>query len=290
MSVSFAGESFDSKLMKKVGECKAISKTGKTVRKVFVIKQWHLSPGTDTQGKDMSLFPQEKNQYEIYQQLSSWLDHHELSAIVAEGCEGLITEQEKARFNGWTLDQLRAKSKSKDYDHVLTHTVFKVYAKWGADAHVLCGDSTQEIKKANEALSDARADIGYYSRIDQLKDQPEKLKSYLEGAIDAYHLSKSAKVPDVQSALVRDLKGSIAKVDAANQAREKKLVEVLKESKASSSEPNVMAVVYGGIHAQGIQKQLENEGFACEVLEPLDYQNQEESLLLKLREMLEKLK
>jgi hypothetical protein len=50
-----------------------------------------------------------------------------------------------------------------------------------------------------------------------------------------------------------------------------------------------VAVVYGGMHADGVKTLLEKRGIECLIIEPTDYQNNEADLLKQLELALKKL-
>jgi hypothetical protein len=178
---------------------------------VVILKQWHLPPSVNTKtmpGGGQAL-PQAKNQKEIYEQLSAWVNDDEVDSVIAEGCEGEITPTFKEAFQGWSYADLDAHKKDKTYPDILSHAVLKLKVSYPAEVHALCGDSLNEIKKSQVALSDSRADIGYFSKLSENQNNPAKLKPYLDGAIESYQLKRDATVGDVEKAVALDLKQSL---------------------------------------------------------------------------------
>jgi hypothetical protein len=277
--------SFNPKLIKKVDQCAEVK--DKTAPSVFVIKQWHLTPGANTHTGPKVVLPQAENQKQIYQQLGDWESHHEASAILAEGCEGEVNAEMKEVFQGWSFHDLESEYKMhpKDFSGVLAHPVVMTKVSH-PEARVFCGDNLSEIKKSQLALSDARADVGYLTRLNEKKDQPELLKPYLNDVIDLYHLKKDATIADAQKALVSDLKATLTIFQSSTHLRDQSFVnEALKLSQAKESAQKPVVIVIGGLHASDLKADLEAKQLNCTVFEPLAYHNDEEALAARLKEL-----
>jgi hypothetical protein len=106
----------------------------------------------------------------------------------------------------------------------------------------------------------------------------------VDSAIELYKLPPSTTADQVIDKLKSELKAAITRAKRAIDARNRKLVALVKESK----EPNV-AIVFGGIHAAGIVGLLDNAGLGCTVVEPVGYQDDEAQLIHKLDEALKSL-
>ena len=273
--------SFNPKLIKKVDVCTNVADGKAPI--VYVLKQWHLPPSVDTKTNPPAKpLPQTKNQTQIYDQLSEWVRSGSIDTAVAEGCEGELGPKMKEAFQGWSYSDLEAHVNDKNYSEILAHPVLKLQAKFPKDVHSICGDSLSEIKRSQLALSDARADVGYFARLSENLDQPAKLKPYLDGAIEAYHLPEKTTGVEALKEVARDLKKSLDLFQDSTHERD--LSFVRKINTADSKKPAVLVV--GGLHAEDLKEILEKKKMNCVIFEPLAYQNDEEALSRKLKEAL----
>ena len=272
--------SFNPQLMKKIGACATVS-DGKA-QTVYLVKQWHLPPSITAKLKRIEPFPQEKNQTQIYGQLAEWIKASSLDTAIAEGCEGEIDDNFKPAFQGWSYADLKQHAHDPDFNKILSHVVVKLKARYPSELHAACGDKLSEIKNAELALSDARADVGYLSRIEEHKNDPVKLKPYLDGAIEAYHLKAGTTVRDAEDSLVIDLRKSLKSFEDSTHERDLSFVQ--KITAIHSAKPTVLVV--GGLHATDLKTILESQKMNCEILEPLAYQNDEEALNQKLKALI----
>ena len=133
--------------------------------KVYIIKQWHLSPNESTTDilKSKSL-PQFDNQIDIYNK-SIKLIKKNSKTIIAEGCEGEIDHEFKLKFNGWGMSDLIERKDLSDFDDILAPVPMKLKAKFGKKLRVVCGDNDELIKKNNLAFSDTKAYSGFFQRL-----------------------------------------------------------------------------------------------------------------------------
>jgi len=265
-------------LLKKVDACAP----QKGTKSVFFIKQWHLSPEVDTtnfsNGKKQ---PQYQNQWEIYEAIDRLLADHKMDTAVAEGCEGKIDAKFKAEFNGWSFEKLKHEVSSKNYPSILTHVLLKAAAKYPDQLKVWCGDDLSQIKYAQLALSDLRGDVGYWQRIIENENNPEKLKIYTSGVIEMLKLASSTTTADVVLSLKKDVIDSFQKFSRANAERDDALVRAIK--RVDSAQPIV--VVYGGLHTDDLKTKFQEEKWNCEIYEPKSYQNNEEKLLDEFKKL-----
>lgn len=275
--------SFNPKLLKITDQC---AKTEGAQAHVYVIKQWHLSPNANTkEHPNESIYPQQKNQTEIYEQLLEWSQKKEVGAFLAEGCEKEeIDFNFKPIFNGWSILDLKDKSSTKSYQQVLSHVILKLKAKQGNNVKTYCSDNLNEMKKSELLLSDARGDVGYLTRLTELKDQPEKVKIYLEGAIEVLKLSKSSSTQDAIHALGLDLKRSLKGFQEST--HERNVTFANQAIKLKSDKPLVLVV--GGMHAEDLKKVFEDKKINCTIFEPIHYQNSDEALNQSLQKLIEK--
>ncbi len=267
---------FNPKLLKKVDACATSSDHGSTL---VIIKQWHFTPGVNTKTDQKTKYPQSENQVQIYQQLSEWVSAGTVDEVIAEGCEGEIDSKFKDVFQGWSYSDVSSKTSDAQFAKLLAHPVVKLEAKYTNRVKSVCGDSLSEIKKSQMAISDARADVGYFTRLAQYKDKPEMLKSYLSGVREAYQLKVDATLQDAQKALVVDLKKSLAIFQDATHERDLSFVRKFKQSE--SKKP--VALVVGGLHAADLKQILEEKKMNCVILEPLAYKNDEEAMSQSLK-------
>ena len=278
-------DAFNPKLLRQTDQCASV--TGE--RTVYLIKQWHLDPTVNTKDqKPKNPPPQAKNQIQIYDQLLEWQKNKAIDTVVAEGCEGGdIDEKFKPIFNGWSFQDLKAKSSDAHYhyEQILSHSVVKLEAKVGDAVHALCGDDLSEIKKSQVALSDARGDVGYLSRLSEFKDQPDRAKTYLEGTIEALKLKSDATAPEAIKALALDLKSTLSRFSDSTHERDLSFVRKIKQAK--TDKPVVLVV--GGLHASDLKQILEDKKLNCLIFEPVSYKNDEESLNQSLLQLIDRI-
>jgi hypothetical protein len=270
LSVSIQASAAESYL-KKVDECKPVASS----KKVFLVKQWHLSPGDDTKAHPEKKLPAAQNQKEIYLALEQWVKDKKIDTVLAEGCEGEINSSFKPAFNGWTIQDLSKQSSKPAYDDIATHAVLKLEAKLGKQVRSMCADDLDLVKKSQMALSDLRADVGFWTRLKENEKNPAKQKIYLEGVIESFHLKKDATSDDAIKAVKDDLKKTFTQFQSLSSQRDFKMLETLKSE--TSAQPIV--VVFGGMHIAHQKEILENAKFNCEIYEPLHYQNDEVKLI-----------
>lgn len=269
----------DSNLSKVVSSCKK----SKSPTTVYFFKQWHLASGVNTRSS-RAAYPQQQNLESIYAQLDQWIQKKKIGDLIAEGCTGTIDENSSYRVNGWSVKDLQAERASPQYQKIGTSIPLKLEAKYGDQINTICGDSEELVKEQLLAFSDARGDVGYLSRITQYKDNPEKLKPCLSDAIGLLKLPQTASFDDVVTAMKSDLKKAIQRIHATIDKRNSRLVEAAVSLKAKN-----IGVVYGGMHAEGVKKLLEEKGLNCFIIEPVGYQNDEALLVEQLERAVEKI-
>jgi hypothetical protein len=257
--------------LKVTDSCKKTSST----KMAYIVKQWHLGPNENTK-----LHPEIKpkpaqNQQEIYEALADWVRLKKIDTVLAEGCEGEINPSFKPIFNGWSYADLAAASALVGYSALPTHAVLKLEAKLTTQVRSICADDLAQVKNAQLALSDMRADLGFWSRLKQYEKEPAKAKTYLEGVVESFQLKKGTSVSKAIVVVRTDLKKSFDHFLEANSKRNAEVVRTLKSEK--SDKP--IAIVYGGLHASELKTLIEKEGFNCEVYEPLHYNNEEAKLI-----------
>lgn len=268
---------------KAVSVCKGNSTLKSGSPRVWFFKQWHLAPSVNTTDVEKSKsLPQFANQTAIYEQLNSWIRSGKLKALVAEGCSGEMTTKTTSRFNGWDMQSLKPRADSENYNSILTSIPLKLEAKYGEKLHTLCGDDEDLIKKNALAFSDARGELGYLTRLEQYKNDPERAKLYLDGVIELYHMSANTTIPQAIARLNMELQKTVDQVEQWIQKRNEHLVDVILAAPHDSN----LAVVFGGAHAPGVQALLEKRGMNCTIVEPAGYQDDETQLLQKLKDLI----
>lgn len=274
----------DKKLMKVTHHCAVKGATSH----VWVVKQRHAPPGLDTKSSAAAGSAYRANQSAVYRQLESWVGRGQVPVVVAEGCQGSLDDREDIKFNGWSLADLKARSRRKDYADLVSSVPLKLEARFGAKVKTVCGDDESLLKETNRAFSDARGTVGFLTRIQQYRDDPERLHTYLDGVRELYKLPASAGADEAVAKLKADLKGAVDRIEALGRKRDEKPVEVVAGLGAAQ-----IAMVYGGSHAKGIADALKAKGIDCTVLEPVGYvpdgESGEEGLMLRLKEALKAL-
>ncbi len=267
----FANSRLDSTWMKVMGQCKVQKSEGN----VLFLKQWHLSPKANTRDH-AEKHPQDQNQEAIFNQVSEWVKNKEVDTILVEGCTWPteIKEGFNTVFNGWSLGDLIKLKGTPALQTSQTHVGLKLKAQFGNTIKVLCSDDVEKINQQQLALSDARADLGYWKRLEDSVGHDELRKSYLEGANEAFHLSKDTNYLETMSVIKGSLVTDLKKVNELLDVRSDLLAKHSVESTAKSKLPVVL--IWGGLHAIKTQKQLEQEHLNCSILTPLGYDDIEE--------------
>ncbi len=264
-----------------VGRCK---KSPSSSRHVWIFKQWHLAPGVNSRTSNPPAQPQEANQTAIYLQLEEWIKRGQIQEIFAEGCWEPLLADSRLAINGWSLKELRQASKQSDYSRILSSVPLKLEAKFGDRIQTVCADTEKAIHTGLSALSDARGALGFYSRLKEHKNSPEKAKTYLEGVIELYRLPKTITAEEALPRLKKELETSVDAALTAIETRSKNAAEKIRLSKAKAS-----AVVFGGSHGDSLMNTLEAAGINCTLVEPVGYNNDEAQLLVKLQSAIDSL-
>jgi hypothetical protein len=158
--------------------------------------------------------------------------------------------------------------------------VYKLEAKWKNQLKARCGDDQDAILKNSLAFSEARGTVGYTLRLEQFRNEPARAQGYLEDVVRLYHLAPNTTVDQAIQHLNLELKKSLDSVERWIDVRNGKLVDAI------ISDPSpVVAVVFGGVHAAGVQKLLERKGIGCTVLEPVGYRNDEAEMISTLHRL-----
>lgn len=262
--------------MTKVASCDA----PKGAKKVLLIKQWHLSPRTITKGFKEK-YQQEKNQTAIYKNLNEQVKKKKLQLVVAEGCEGEINSDFKTTFNGWDLESLRKQSQTKGFDKIITNVPLKLEARWGDKLLTLCGDNDKLIQEGNLRSSNLRGWMGFWTKLNEGKGDPDKLKLYSEAAADLLKMPKDTAIEKLQAKIKERFKEELDLFATSLKERNTSFVNVLKDRQFDTA-----AIVIGGLHADDLKAKLQAAGLACEVLEPTGYVREDENLIKEFQRAL----
>jgi hypothetical protein len=247
-------------------------------KQVLVIKQWHLSPATNTFINSTQKVPQSENQEAIYSQLVQWIDSKKVDVVVAEGCEGVIDANFALEFNGWNYKSLHKVAATPEYPQIATHIPLKLEAKYGPVVATICGDDEALVKEGTLHLSNIRGLTGFYSRIKDKKGQPEDLVSYMEGAAQVLKIPPTNDSKAILSQLRSRSEKEIAQFEITIEKRNTKIVQTIEQTDGKN-----FAVVIGGLHGDNLAIQLEAKGFNCKVYEPKGYSPQAETLIADLK-------
>jgi hypothetical protein len=265
-----APKAFPSKVhLEKVASCNVKD----PAKMVWVFKQWHLAPKTVTKGFKEK-YAQEKNQTAIYHVLEEGVKRGEFDFIESEGCEGEINADFTPTFNGWDYTSLKAQAFQKAYDKILTLVPLKIEAKYGEKIATFCGDNLAQIQEGLEKSSNLRGWMGFYIRLNEFKDNPEKLKLYTDSAAELLKISKDTPRDKMLMQIKERIKDELTAFRNSLYARNDSFVKVLQEHDFKHA-----AVVIGGLHAADLRDKLEKAGLGCEVYEPPGYQPEDEKLV-----------
>lgn len=250
-------------------------------KKVYIIKQWHLSPNEVTTDilKSKTL-PQFDNQIDIYRKALKLLEKNS-KAVIAEGCEGEITKDFQLKFNGWSIQDLIERKDLSDYEDILAPVPMKLKAKFGDTLKVVCGDNNDLIKKNNLAFSDTKAFSGFFQRLFHYQNNDQKLyEKYLKAFKEVVTLKEGE---DPVAVAKRKTLESLSKFGTHIETRNLYfLKQILKQI-----EKNPILIV-GGLHVPGIVKQLKEGKIDYEIITPVDYPQDEGKLFVELKKALDR--
>lgn len=245
--------------------------------RVSLFKQWHLAPNVDTKVDPPSEAPQTENQMWIYTHLVDAINEGSYFTVIVEGCSGEIDEKFAKSFNGWKLDDLKEASKTTRYNSLLTHIGLKLKAKFGNKIRVLCGDDEKAVEDSNLAMSDIRGYVGFATRIVESKSNPVKMMEYISAASNTLKLPKTSSGKTVGEELRKRALESLKKFKSLIEVRNTAFVQAIERAKDQR-----LAVVVGGLHAEGLLRQFEQKKFSCLLIQPEGYPAKDDSLLKSL--------
>jgi hypothetical protein len=248
--------------------------------KVYLVKQWHLSPGESTLDVELSKKnPKFQNQMDIFTKVKLLVEKG-TGVVIAEGCEDESVYY-KENFNGWDLESLKTKSGLKELDDVLAPVPLKIKAELGSDIEVVCGDNQKLLKENSLAFSDLRGFTNFFLKLFESdgKNQKEfnKYKKALANIVDLKKDSNSIQVAK-EKAL-----HSLSRFEELIKLRNYHFVKSIAEN--ISRDP---VVVIGGFHIKGIVKELEDQGIDFEVITPEGYPKEEDLLVDNIKALLDR--
>lgn len=262
--------------LRKVDSCQV----PKGSKLVAIIKQWHLPPKTATKGFK-ERYPQETNQSDIYNAVSNMIKKKKIQLLVAEGCEGEINGDFKTVFNGWDINSLKNESQRRNFDRILTNVAMKLEARHTDKILTLCGDNEKLIQEGNLRISNLRGWLGFWTRLTDSKNDPERQKLYGAAAADLLRISHDTPADKLIEQIKEQMKSDLEAFQKSLNDRNDGFVKVVSEQPFQTA-----AVVIGGLHAEDLKKKLQAAGIGCDVLEPRGYQREEEDLVRQFQNAL----
>ncbi|MGZ3723115.1 MAG: hypothetical protein ACXVA9_09305, partial [Bdellovibrionales bacterium] len=174
----------------------------------------------------------------------------------------------------WDYASLKAQAFQKGYDKIITLVPLKIEAKYGEKIATFCGDNQDAIQEGLEKMTNLRGWTGFYVRLREFKDNPEKLKLYTDSAADLLKVPKDTPADKLLVQIKTRIKEELDTFKKSLQTRNDAFIKVLKEHEFGKA-----AVVIGGLHADDLREKLEKAGMGCEILEPPGYQADDEHLI-----------
>jgi hypothetical protein len=234
---------------------------------IWILKQWHLPPNTNTQNIELSkTLPQYENQKSLFLITKSWIESGKVKVLVSEGCSGELTAANPTKYNGWAAADLLKKITDPSYVEILTHVPLKLEVLFAEKLRTICGDDDALIRKSNMQLSEARGTAGFLGRIREYKNDPAKLKSYKEKAESLFRIPPGSSTEKVDKFLRDYLSTTLKKFMELTLERNKVVVNTIEKEKTMP-----VVVIYGGLHASGIASLLKTAGYSYHVIEPKGY-------------------
>lgn len=247
--------------------------------KIYIIKQWHLSPNQSTLDVNKSQqLPQFYNQKDIYLKAKKMIENGS-QVIIAEGCEGEINDDFDLKFNGWGIKELKERKDLSDYPDILAPVPMKLKVLYGDKIKVLCGDNLGLIKKNNLAFSDTKAFSGFFQRLYYYKNiDTTAYEKYVKALANTVDL-KSGDDPIV-IAREKTLE-SITKFEHYISSRNahflKKIINNLKKNPI---------LIIGGLHVPGLERELKKARLNYDIITPEDYPEDDFELLRQVKNTL----
>lgn len=248
----------------------------KSDKKVYLVKQWHLTAATDTsQVEKAKNSPQFENQKDIYLWVEKRIKEERKFTIIAEGCEGEIKDGYIENFNGWTLKKLKSEIGKAYYADILAPVPMKLKAKY-PELKVVCGDDLKLIKENLKAASDMRGYFGFLQRLMEAKEQgdEDKFKFYASNLKDLF--PRQSKIDDPVEFSTQKVKKAILEFEDLIYKRNQKFLKIIEKY-------DNPIVIIGGLHVKDLSLHLKEEGISFEVITPKGYRDDENQLLEKFK-------
>ena len=246
--------------------------------KITIIKQWHLSAQTNTLDIEASKKRlQYTNQMDIYHFVSEQISSGKSKVVIAEGCEGEISDDFKLVYNGWSLAKLKQAAKQKNFEHIMAPVALKIKAKF-PDTKVVCGDHDQLIKENLRAASDLRGFTGFYTKMSDAREKNKKRFNAYADQLQKLYPEHTPKDP-VEFALGQ-AKASLDKFQQIIQQRNTSFFKTA--SKYYQDNP---IIIIGGLHVADLEKRFTIAKKTYEVLVPAGYANDEQGLILAVEKL-----
>ncbi len=248
---------------------------------ITIAKQWHLAPGDKTTDIEKSrTLPQFRSQKDLYLKIRSLIESGQAKAVLMEGCEGEVSHGFTTAFNGWKLADLEARRTHRAFADILAPIPLKIEAALPDKAHTLCGDSLELVKKNSLAVSDLRAYAGYFMRLTEFKGKNDK--KYQDYAESLLKPAKDRRPDEAPEAYAR--RKALESLERFQIIMKERNDSFLKVALAHQNESPV--IVIGGLHAADLKEKLTRAGLKVETLTPDGYTDEEETLVARLKKML----
>ncbi len=240
---------------------------------LLIIPQWHLEPhiNTNISDFDKTKYKQNTNQKDIYLYLSKKIEKKEITTLIAEGCEGEITERYKYAFNGWDYNSLYSQKHQKSFEDILTSVALKLKVKY-PKLKVICGDNRSLIQQNLQIFR--RLDLLTASLFEKDNKRLSQLRSYYPNVGDVNN----------KSILKGILKDEVKKLEVIIQKRNESFFSQLKSNGKKT------ALVVGLIHVRGIESLLKSEQIEFQHYTPEGLNEQDASLINDFKKMIDGIK
>lgn len=270
----------DEELFASISECESPKLKDAPEKFVYFLKQWHLGPNADTTKRPATEFPQYTNQQAIFAQIIEWTHKETKAAIFMEGCEGVLDQSFKGRYNGHDLASL-SKLSDEDLSLTLTHLGLKFLSyslRHPGSLSISCGDDDELVAAHSLSFSDLRGYVGFLERLEHnKKTNPALYAKYADGARSVLKLEGDKS--DVEAALSKKISEKVDLFERYVKERNDVFLSHIDQTAGPA------IVILGGVHADDFKAKLEAKGIGCKILTPVGYPNSDDSGLLKeLRE------
>ncbi|MCB9091345.1 MAG: hypothetical protein H6621_10095 [Halobacteriovoraceae bacterium] len=242
--------------------------------KIFIIKQWHLSPKVKTNDiEESKKLPQFSNQQQIYDYLAENIKEKKIQTVLTEGCEGEINDKFGEDFYGWKMNDLKKLIHEPYYSEVLGHIGMKIKAAFDGDVNVYCGDNLDLVRNHQLVMSEIRGHLGFFLRLKQFQSE-----------------NKTNEFQEYAKRLLGDNNSEDPIVYSKNKIKEnfelfKRYIEQRNNyfiKNIIGHENDNQAIVIGGLHVKDLEKKLTEQGFEVQVITPKGYPNEDQELLKKI--------